>query len=83
MGGGDDDTLEGRGGNDILEGEAGSDIYEFSGTNLGTDDIDEAANSDNDGLRFGGMSAGVTVDISKAGVGLRREFDSSASEVGH
>jgi Ca2+-binding RTX toxin-like protein len=66
-GGGDNDSLEGRAGNDILEGQAGSDIYHFSGSGLGTDDVIEAANSDNDGLRFSGMSSGVTVDISKAG----------------
>jgi Ca2+-binding RTX toxin-like protein len=66
-GGGEDDKLEGRGGDDVLEGETGSDLYEFGGTNLGTDDIIEAANSDNDLLRFGGMTTGLTIDISKSG----------------
>ena len=67
LGGDEDDKLEGRRGNDILEGEAGNDTYEFGGTNLGTDDIFEAANSGDDRLRFSGMESGVTVDISKAG----------------
>ena len=66
-GGDEDDKLEGRRGNDILEGEAGNDTYEFGGTNLGTDDIFEAANSGDDRLRFSSMESGVTVDISKAG----------------
>ena len=66
-GGDEDDRLEGRGGNDILEGQTGNDTYEFGGTNLGTDDIIEAANSGDDRLRFSGMESGVTVDISKAG----------------
>jgi Ca2+-binding RTX toxin-like protein len=67
LGGDEDDKLEGRRGNDILEGEAGNDTYEFGGTNLGTDDIVEAANSGDDRLRFSSMESGVTVDISKAG----------------
>ncbi len=67
MGGGENDRISGAGGNDILEGGVGSDTYEFAGTNLGTDDIIEAANSEDDHLRFSGMSSGVTVDISKFG----------------
>ncbi|MEX2310028.1 MAG: hypothetical protein WD738_20825 [Pirellulales bacterium] len=66
-GGAESDRLAGAGGNDILEGEAGGDVYEFSGTGLGTDDIIEAANSEVDTLRFGGMTSGVTVAISRAG----------------
>jgi Ca2+-binding RTX toxin-like protein len=67
LGGGEDDRLAGRGGNDILEGEAGNDTYEFAGTNLGTDDVKEDANTGEDRLRFSGMSTGLTIDISKAG----------------
>jgi Ca2+-binding RTX toxin-like protein len=61
------DTLEGRGGNDTLDGGSESDTYRFSGTNLGTDTINETANSDNDILDFGGMTHGVRVDLSKTG----------------
>jgi Ca2+-binding RTX toxin-like protein len=60
------DRLKGEGGNDTLEGGAKSDIYEFAGSNLGADDIIEAANADSDLLDFRGMSAGLRIDISKA-----------------
>jgi Ca2+-binding RTX toxin-like protein len=62
-----DDNFTGAGGNDTLEGGIGSDVYEFAGTGLGTDDIVEAANSEDDLLRFGGMTTGLTIDISKSG----------------
>ena len=62
-----DDNFTGAGGNDTLEGGVGSDVYEFAGTNLGTDDILEAANSEDDLLRFGGMTTGLTIDISRSG----------------
>ena len=66
-GGGQNDSLSGRAGNDILEGEAGDDTYDFAGTGLGTDDIVEAANTGDDLLRFGGMTTGLTIDISRSG----------------
>jgi Ca2+-binding RTX toxin-like protein len=66
-GGGEDDKLNGAGGNDILEGQAGNDVYEFSGTNLGTDDVIEDANTGEDHLRFSGMTTGLAIDISKSG----------------
>jgi Ca2+-binding RTX toxin-like protein len=62
-----EDKLTGETGDDTLEGGADDDVYEFAGISLGTDDIIEAANSDNDLLRFGGMTTGLTIDISKSG----------------
>ena len=67
-GGGEDDELNGAGGNDILEGQAGNDTYEFAGTNLGTDDIIEAANSGDDLLRFSGMDDGTRPSTSPSPV---------------
>ena len=61
------DTLEGRGGNDSLSGSYDSDTYVFAGNNLGTDEIYEAANSDNDVLDFTGMTHGLRIDLSKTG----------------
>jgi Ca2+-binding RTX toxin-like protein len=66
-GGGDNDRLNGAGGNDILEGQAGNDTYEFTGTNLGTDEVREDANTGEDHLRFTGMTTGLTIDVSKSG----------------
>jgi Ca2+-binding RTX toxin-like protein len=71
MGLGDNDRFEGRGGSDILEGGAGNDRYEFNGnTQLGTDEVREAANADVDTLDFNGMSTGLTIDIANAGNAL-------------
>jgi Ca2+-binding RTX toxin-like protein len=61
------DTLEGRAGNDTLDGGADSDKYVFGAGSLGTDTINEAANSDTDSLDFTGMTHGVGVDLGKAG----------------
>jgi Ca2+-binding RTX toxin-like protein len=61
------DRLEGRAGNDTLEGGSGDDQYIFESGNLGTDIINEAANSDNDTLSFLGMTHGVGVNLSKTG----------------
>jgi len=51
-GGAGNDVLEGRGGDDALYGGAGNDTYVFSGTNLGSDAVTEAANADTDTLDF-------------------------------
>jgi Ca2+-binding RTX toxin-like protein len=67
MGLGDGDRLKGAGGNDKLEGGVGNDTYEFAGSNLGTDEIIEAANADNDLLRFSGMDRGLVIDLTKSG----------------
>jgi Ca2+-binding RTX toxin-like protein len=63
FGGNEDDEITGGKGNDKLEGARGDDIYHFAGANLGTDEIVELANASNDGLRFSGMSYGITVDL--------------------
>jgi Ca2+-binding RTX toxin-like protein len=66
-GGSDNDTLNGGVGNDTLDGGSGSDTYQFYGSNLGADSINEAANSDNDTLDFAYMTHGIGVNLSKAG----------------
>jgi Ca2+-binding RTX toxin-like protein len=63
FGGNEDDEITGGKGNDKLEGARGDDIYHFAGSALGTDEIIEVANAGNDGLRFSGMSYGITVDL--------------------
>ena len=45
----------------------GDDTYHFAGTNLGTDEIIEIANASNDGLRFSGMTHGLTIDLTRTG----------------
>jgi Ca2+-binding RTX toxin-like protein len=58
------DLLEGGAGDDSLEGGGGSDYYTFAGSNLGTDEVREAANVDNgDTLGFTQFNQGVTVDL--------------------
>jgi Ca2+-binding RTX toxin-like protein len=66
-GGGDADDIAGAGGDDTLDGGAGSDTYYFSGSNLGSDTIIEAASADADSLSFAGFASGVTVNLSKYG----------------
>lgn len=60
-GGSGHDTIEGRGGDDTLHGESGNDRYEFSGLNLGSDQVVESSNADED-----------TLDLSKLGAVERR-----------
>jgi Ca2+-binding RTX toxin-like protein len=67
FGGRGGDILEGGRGNDTLEGGIGNDTYYFAGSNLGTDEIIEAANTGTDTLDFSAMSSGVNVNISQFG----------------
>jgi Ca2+-binding RTX toxin-like protein len=66
-GGYEDDDITGGEGNDKLEGSKGDDIYHFAGKGLGIDEIIEEAKTGNDGLRFTGMLAGVTIDLNQFG----------------
>lgn len=67
IGAADVDYIEGRGGNDSLEGGAGNDMYFFNGGNLGTDTINEIANSDTDTLNFVKFASSVNLDLTKYG----------------
>jgi len=59
-----DDTITGGGANDSLVGGNGNDTYKFSGPNaLGTDTINEAANTDIDAIDFTGFSSAATIDL--------------------
>lgn len=66
---GGNDTLEGRQGNDTLVGGTGSDTYTFrtaglGSINLGTDRIEDSANSSNDTLNFVQFTrSGIDIDI--------------------
>lgn len=71
-GGGGDDTISsgegndyiwGQQGDDYLVGGSGSDYYNFGGTDLGTDTLNETSGT-GDRLTFSGMTSGCTVDIS-------------------
>ena len=58
-----DDTIFGDTGNDSLSGGAGNDAYVFSGSALGSDVVDEAANADTDVLDFSTFASAVSVDL--------------------
>jgi len=64
---GDDNanTLWGNAGDDSLIGNAGNDTYVFSGTDLGTDHIDEAADANTDTVDFSNLGAdlGLNIDL--------------------
>ncbi|MDP2989064.1 MAG: calcium-binding protein, partial [Kiritimatiellota bacterium] len=66
-GGNGNDTLLGGSGNDTLTGGSGNDTYIFSGSALGTDTINEAANADSDTLDFSGFTPdgtpGITLNL--------------------
>jgi Ca2+-binding RTX toxin-like protein len=62
------DVLIGGEGDDVLEGGDGDDTYAFSGANLGSDFIIEAADRDTDTLDFSGFHDGVNVDLSMGNV---------------
>jgi Ca2+-binding RTX toxin-like protein len=62
-GGANDDRFTGGRGNDELIGGTGSDTYYFSGTQLGTDTINEGASVDSDTLSFLYQTQGVNVNI--------------------
>ena len=65
-GNGGDDVLEGRGGNDELDGGAGNDTYLFDADfALGSDEIFEASNRDNDTIDFAGTTTqALALDLS-------------------
>jgi Ca2+-binding RTX toxin-like protein len=62
-GGADADYLVGGRGNDVLTGGTGSDRYEFTGTQLGLDVVNENASVDTDTLDFRFLSGGVNVNL--------------------
>ena len=92
-GGAGDDILTGGAGNDTLPGSAGNDTYIFTGSVLGTDTINEAANADSDTLDFSaftpGGTPGVTIDLTRTttqtvnsgDLSLRLQFDTSIENV--
>jgi Ca2+-binding RTX toxin-like protein len=59
------DHLEGGVGNDILIGGLGNDTYVYQGRNVGSDEIQEAANVDTDTLDFSGFDTFVSVDLER------------------
>ena len=48
-----------------MTGGAGNDTYAFDGRNLGTDEINEAANVDTDTLDFTDFESFVSVDLER------------------
>ena len=66
---GDDNAnkLWGNAGDDSLIGGAGNDTYVFSGTDLGTDHIDEAADANTDTLDFSAFGTNLVVRLGNSG----------------
>jgi Ca2+-binding RTX toxin-like protein len=62
-GGANNDTLDGGRGADDLIGGTGNDTYVFWGSNMGNDEVIEAANADVDTLDFSALY-GVNIDLS-------------------
>ena len=67
IGGGGDDSFDGRGGNDYLEGGEGSDTYNFS-VSWGVDEVSET-----------GAVGTDTIDFSDASVDLVFTIDANAT----
>ena len=68
---GDDNAnkLWGNAGDDSLIGNAGNDTYVFSGDDLGTDHIDEAADANTDTVDFSAFGQNVGVYLGNSGTG--------------
>lgn len=64
LGGNDSDFLIGGAGDDTLDGNAGIDYYQFVGTGLGADTIDESTTAEEDALDFSGFDHAVTISLS-------------------